>query len=246
MAFMALFGWILIPILLLGFVLSLIASPVVWAAEHPGLVNTIAAGLLVFNLLVLLVLLRRRGRRKKAGKTVGRAWFLAFLWEVWVVLCCAAYLTVQPLRFLPDHLGELFSTEKTWYGDWVVTGVQAKTPGCAQTQEETDAFLGTTVVYEEEQFSTDGQYWGLIYMEYKRVMAWKGDFPKRYGMELEDLGVGDRLGLWSVTLNPSKKTAEASPLGLSLYILDRDTLLLYRKGVFFLAERAESDEKTLT
>lgn len=237
MAFMALFGWIFIPILLLYFLLSLIAAPIVWAAAHPVIMNVTAACILVFNVLLLLYLARWRRRRKRAGAPVGRASFLAVLWEGWVVLCCIAYLAVQPLRFLPDHMGELFSTEKNWYGSWTVTGVQAKTPGCTQTQEETGAFIGTSVIYEEEQFCSGGERWGLVYMEYKRVMAWKGDFPKEYGMELADLGAGDRLGLWCVTLNPSERTAQANPLGLKLYVLDDDTVLLYRKGVFFLAER---------
>lgn len=238
MAFMALFGWVFIPIILLYFLLSLVAAPVVWAAEHPGLVNAIAVGLLIFNALVFLGLIRWRRRRKKGGEPVSWVSLLAVLWEGWVVLCCVAYLVAQPLRFLPDHFGELFSTGDNWYGTWTVTGVQATTPGCSQPQEEIDALIGASVTYEEKEFYSGGERWGLLYMEYKRVMAWKGDFPKQYGMELADLGVGDRQGLWCVTLNPSEKTEAANPLGLKLYELDEDTVLLYRKGVFFKAERA--------
>ena len=72
MAFMALFGWVFIPIILLYFLLSLVAAPVVWAAEHPGLVNAIAVGLLIFNALVFLGLIRWRRRRKKRLKNTSR------------------------------------------------------------------------------------------------------------------------------------------------------------------------------
>lgn len=245
MAFMALFGWIFIPIILLYYILQLFMAPLVWAAEHQTAVSVMAAGLLALNLLILVLLLRVRKRRKQARRA-GRTrkgtvvLTLAALWEAWTVFCCAAFLIIQPLRFLPEHAGEMLDTDENWYGTWTVTGVQATAPGCTQTQEETDALTGTSVTYEETQFFSGGERWGLVYMEYKRVFAWKGDFSREYGIELEDLGVGDRLGMWCVTLNPSKKTEEADPLGLKLYMLDEETALLYRRGVFFRAERTET------
>lgn len=54
-------------------------------------------------------------------------------------------------------------------------------------------------------------------------------------MSLESLGI-DKRNLRHIEITLPKGTEEDRPLGQDLYILDKNTLLLYRRGVFFRAE----------
>lgn len=198
MAFMALFGWVFFPIIILYYILRLFMAPLVWAAEHPAALNALAAGLLAFNLWLLVLLLRARSRRKQAQRAgqprKGTAVLtLAALWEVWVAVCCAAYLVVQPLQYIPDGFGVPFSLENNCYGVWTVVDVQGRTPGCTQSQEEAGAFLGRQVAYREDRFaSTDWAYPLEDGDAYQTEVVWSDRFPPLYGMTLEDLGISRR------------------------------------------------------
>lgn len=243
MAFMALFGWVFLPIIILYYILRLFMAPLVWAAEHPAALNALAAGLLAFNLWLLVLLLRARSRRKQAQRAgqprKGTAvLILAALWEVWVAVCCAAYLVVQPLQYIPDGFGVPFSLENNCYGVWTVVDVQGRTPGCTQSQEEAGAFLGRQVAYREDRFaSTDWAYPLEDGDAYQTEVVWSDRFPPLYGMTLEDLGISRR-NLRHVAISLPEGTGEDRPLGQEFYVLDQNTLLLYRRGVFFRAERA--------
>lgn len=239
MAFMALFGWIFIPVILLYFLLSLIAAPVVWAQTHPGLVNAVAVGLLIFNALLFLALIRWRRRRKREGKAKSLVTLLAVLWEGWVVLLCALYLIVQPLRFLPAGFMEPFSLENNCYGVWTIAACQGKTPGCTQSQEEIDAFLGRQIAYGEGRFiSTDWAYPLEGEDSYSADMIRRERFLSLYSLSLEALNI-DRGCLNHVSVTLPEGTEADQPLGRELYVLDKNTLLLHRKGVFYRAERTE-------
>ena len=233
MAFMALFGWIFIPIIILYYILRLFMTPLVWAVEHQTAVSVMAAGLLALNLLILVLLLRARKRRKqarRAGQTRKGTVVLtlAALWEVWVMICCAAYLIVQPLQYIPDGFGESFNLENNYYGVWAVVGVQARTPGCTQSQEEIDAFLGAQVAYDGDRFvSADWAYPLESEDAYQTKVVWKESFPPLYSMTLEDLGIQQR-NLRRVQITLPEGTEGDSPLGREFFLLDTDTLLLYR------------------
>lgn len=239
MAFMALFGWIFIPIILLGLLFQAIAAPFVWAIAHPGAVNVIAAGVLAFNLLLFFLLLRTRKRRRRAGEKPGFVLLLAVLWEAWVVFLCALYLIVQPLRYLPAGFGEPFTLENNCYGTWTVVSCQGTTPGCTQSQEEINAFLGKQVAYSEDRFvSTDWTYALEDEDNYQTGTVRRESFPPLYSMKLESLGI-DKRSLRYIEIVLPEWAEHDHPLGRELYILDKNTLLLYRRGVFFRAERAE-------
>lgn len=239
MAFMALFGWIFIPIILLGLLVQAIAAPFVWAIAHPGAVNIIAAGVLIFNLLLLFLLLRTRKRRKRAGEKPGFVLLLAALWEAWVVFLCGLYLVVQPLRYLPPGFGEPFSLENNCYGTWTVTEVQGTTPGCTQSQEEIDAFLGEQIAYSADRFvSSDWAYPLEDEDGYQTDIVRRDSFPPLYSMKLESLGI-DKRSLRYIEILLPEWAEHDHPLGRELFVLDKNTLLLYRRGVFFRAERAE-------
>ena len=238
MAFMALFGWILIPIILLYLLIQAVAAPLVWAAAHTGVINAAAAVLLVLNLLFFFLLLRLRAKRKRAGKRKGIVTLLAALWEAWVVFLCALFLIVQPLRFIPQDFGKLYMTEDS-YGTWTITSCQGTTPGCTQSQEEIDAFLGQQIAYSEDKFvSTDWAYPLEDKGAYQFETLWQERFPPLYSLTLEDLDISKR-NLPHIQITLPEGTGEDSPLGQELFILDMDTLMLYRKGVFYRAERTD-------
>lgn len=240
MAFMALFGWIFIPIILLYFIIQIFTAPLLWAVAHPAAVNAAAAGLLAFNLLLFLLLFRGWKRRKRAGRPKRVVVLLAALWEAWVVLLCALFLAVQPLQYLPAGFGELFSLENNCYGTWTVVACQGTTPGCTQTQEEIDAFLNQQVAYSEERFvSTDWTYTLEGEEPYQDEVVWRESFPPLYSMTLESLGI-DKRNLRYVEITLPEGTEDDRPLGQDFYVLDKNTLLLCRKGVFFRAERADT------
>lgn len=239
MAFMALFGWIFIPIILLYLIVQAVTAPLRWAAANPGFVNAAAAGLLAVNLLVLVLLLRGRARRKRAGKPKGLVSLLAALWEGWVVFLCALFLLVQPLRFIPEDFGQPFSLENKCYGTWTVVSCQGAAPGCTQSQEEIDASLGQQIAYSEDRFvSTSWAYPLGGPDDYRRDVVRRESFPSLYGMKLEALGA-DKKNLDHIAVTLPEGMEEDLPLGQDFYILDKNTLLIYRRGVFFRAERAE-------
>lgn len=239
MAFMALFGWIFIPIILLAILFQAIAAPLRLAIAHPLAVNLLAAALLVFNLLLFFLLLRVRKRRKQSGKPNSAVTLLATLWEAWVVFLCVLFLIIQPLRFIPEDFGLPFTLENNCYGTWTVASCQGTTPGCTQSQEEIDVFLGQQIAYSENRFvSTDWAYSLKDEEDYQDEVVWRESFPPLYSMKLESLGI-DKRNLRYIEIALPEWAEDDHPLGRELYILDRNTLLLYRRGVFFRAERAE-------
>lgn len=234
-------GFLIFTILLLPAILlyGLVVTSLGWAASHMALVNAGVGILLVLNLLFLGLLLRGRSRRKKSGQRKGILSLLAVLWEGCVVVLCVAFLVIQPLQYLPAGFGELFTLEDNCYGVWTVTACQGTTPGCTQTQAEIDAFLGTQVAYSEDRFtSTDWAYPLESDKDYQWKLVRPEGFQPLYSMSTESLGVGQR-NMYHVEISLPEWAEKDRPLGRELYVLDKDTILLYRRGVFFRAERTE-------
>ena len=79
---MALFGWVFVPVILIGLLVMAVQNALIWAVTHMFLVNLVAAVLLGLNLLILIALLRVRVRRRQKGVNKFR-WLLllAALWE---------------------------------------------------------------------------------------------------------------------------------------------------------------------
>lgn len=237
MAFMALFGWIFLPVILLYGILRAVAAPLAWALARPGLVNAAAAGLLAGNLLLAALLLRARKRRKREGRGGRVLLLLAALWEMGAAGLCALFLAFQPLQYLPPGFGEPFSLENNCYGTWTVAACQGVTPYCTRSREEIEAVLGRQVGYGGERFASVDWSYALEGPEaYQSDMARPESFPSRYGLSLEDLG-GGRWSLRHVRLGLPEEVEEDRLLGREFYVLDKNTLLLCQEGVFYRAER---------
>lgn len=118
MAFMALFGWIFIPILLLYGLHCLVDTALEVLIRYSFWINVGVGVLLVVNLLLLILFIgtwthwKRSGRMEKeyCGSFTGwqRLWRdsmryllpLGAVWEVLMILLCLLYLVVQPLKYL--------------------------------------------------------------------------------------------------------------------------------------------------
>ena len=244
MAFMALFGWIFIPIILLALVIQAVTAPLFWAMEHPGIVNAGAAGVLAVNLLFVLLLFRTWKRRRRNGEKAGWLLLLAILWEGWVVFLCALYLIVQPLRFIPEDFNVPFNVEHVCYDEWELVSCQGVAGGYNRTQEEIDQYLGTRITYAEDRFISNGQIYTLRYpIYYDELTIWREGGINIPGSvvtsSFEGLGLEDRK-LRRVFVN-FQKEPEERPIGWLFYMQDRNTLLVYYDCIFFRAERVSAE-----
>lgn len=244
MAFMALFGWILFPVILLGLLLQAAVAPLQWVISHPEIVNTIAAGLLAFHLLLLILLLRLRARRKKTGVSKGLVTFLAVLWEAWAVFLCALFLLIRPLRYIPEDFNTPFDAEHICCGEWELVSCQGIPPGYTRTEEEISSYLGTRIAYGPDRFSSNGRVYALNPEEpFDESTIWREDSIHIPGSlvstSFEALDLEDRK-LRRVLLNFQENIGKSRPIGTLFYLLDRDALMVYHDCIFFRAERVES------
>ena len=122
MAFMALFFWVFIPILLLYFIATALEQLLNFLILYSTAVNVVVGVILVFNVAVFLVLLLIGSRWRKAGRTkreylnqytgwqrLWRFWFkylliLGPIWEGIIILLCVLYLVIQPLPYVASLL----------------------------------------------------------------------------------------------------------------------------------------------
>ena len=244
MAFMALFGWIFIPIILLALVLQAVTAPLFWALEHPGVINAIAAGLLAVNLLFVIPLLRAWKHRQRNRKMDSWLLLVAIFWEGWVVFLCALYLIVQPLRFIPEDFGVPFNVEHVCYDEWELVSCQGVVRGYNRTQEEIDQYLGTRITYAEDKFISNGQTYTLrypIYYDERTIWREAGIYipGSVVTSSFEGLGLDDKK-LRRVIVNFNKEPEER-PIGWLFYMQDRNTLLVYYDCIFFRAERVSAE-----
>lgn len=122
MAFMALFFWLFIPILLLYFTATALERLLSFLILYSTVVNVAVGIVLAFNAAVFLVLLligvrwRKAGRMKreylnqfKGWQRLWRFWFkylliLGPIWEGIIILLCVLYLVIQPLPYIANLL----------------------------------------------------------------------------------------------------------------------------------------------
>ncbi len=236
MAFMALFGWVFLPIILIGLFVWTIQNALLWALAHTFLIDLAVGGLLILNLLLLISLLRRRRQNQNV------LLLLAAVWEGGVVVLCALYLVIQPLRFLPEDFGVPFDVENVCFDEWEIVSCQGVPAGYTRTQEEIDQYLGTRITYAEDHFISDGRTYGLKSgTPYNERVVWREERLNIPGSVLsasfEGLGLTNRK-LRRAIVN-FQKEPEERPIGWIFYLLDRDTLMVYYDCIFFLAERVE-------
>lgn len=259
MAFMALFGWVFIPIIILYFILQAVTAPLRWAAANPAVLNAVTAGLLVLNLLLFCLFLCLRKRRRRKNQT--GIWFLlAALWEAWVVLLCALFLVFQPLQYIPadvgrfpaveenkepsgeaagEHSGEPDPDAPPYWGTWTVAdclGTAGEDPPDPELVEKT---LGAELNYWADRvlFLRTDFGGGSAISGYKESAITAEEFADIYGTSLEALGI-EPYAYLHVALEEIRSTEPFfADLGGRFLLLDEETLLLCSKGAFFRAER---------
>ena len=242
MAFMALFGWIFIPIIILFLIRSAFVTAVNWAVAHAFLINIAVVVVVAVNLLILAVLLRVRGKWKREGRRGRWILTLAAVWEILVVLFWGGYLAVQPLQYIPEGFGEILTIENTCFDEWEITGCQGALPGYTCTQETLEQYLGTRIQYREDGFTSGGQSYALDgNTPYEETVVWREYsvvIPKSMlRVSFEELDISRR-NLRRGVVN-FKEAPGDYPVGWLFYVLDRDTLMVYDDCFFFRAERVD-------
>ena len=236
MAFMALFGWVFLPIILIGLFVWTIQNALLWALAHTFLIDLAVGGLLILNLLLLISLLRRRRQNQNV------LLLLAAVWEGGVVVLCALYLVIQPLRFLPEDFGVPFDVENVCFDEWEIVSCRGALPGYACSQEKTDQYRGLRITYTEDRLISDGQTYELdAETPYDECDVWRDQRVSIPGSGLstsfEELDITEkRLRRAAVNF---RQAPGVRPMGWLFYLLDRDTLILYYDCMFFQAERVE-------
>lgn len=260
MAFMALFFWVFIPVILLALAMGMLQQALDWIRLNDGLIYWAAAGILVLNILIIFALARVRAGHKRAGtlswayirqlkgfQRLERAvWKLTlYLWPVcagfWALLC-AAVLVIQPIRFIPEHFLQIPEAPDC-FGQWEIVGHRGP---ASRTQEEIEPYIGVRIVYEEERFTANGQVYPLEYVKnysitstYQSRTVWEEErvlVPNTTVVRsFDSLGIEGRnvRRIWAQLQEKQDRIV----LGELFYILDWDTILIYCDGVFFQAER---------
>lgn len=260
MAFMAMFFWVFIPIILLALAVGMLQQIVEWIRLNAALVNVIVVGILVLNILIIFALIRIRSKQKAAGQLAwDHIWQLPglrrlerivwkltlYLWPVcagfWALLC-AVFLVVQPIRFIPEHFLQIPEAPDC-FGQWEIVGHRGPT---SHTQEEIEPYIGVRIVYEEERFTANGQVYPLEYVKnysitstYQSRTVWEEErvlVPNTTVVRsFDSLGIEGRnvRRIWAQL----QEKQDGTVLGELFYILDWDTILIYCDGVFFQAER---------
>lgn len=238
---MALFGWIFLPIILLGLVVYTVENVLLWATAHAVWINLAVGGLLALNLLVLILLIRTQRRRRQEGIKKHHGFLLAAaVWEGWVLLLCSLYLVVQPLRFVPEDLGVPIDVEHVCFDEWEIVSCRGALPGYACSQEKMEQYRGMRITYAGDCLISDGRTYELdAVTPYEESVIWRNGRVSIPGSNLstsfEELDITEknvRRGAANFREAPGVR-----PLGWLFYILDRDTLIIYYDCIFFQAER---------
>ncbi len=234
---MALFGWVFVPVILIGLLVMAVQNALIWAVTHMFLVNLVAAVLLGLNLLILIALLRVRARRRQKGVNKFR-WLLLLvaLWEGWVVFLCALFLIIQPLRLIPEHFLRQPEAEDC-FGEWEIVSSPGVSPVlCTLSQEEIDACIGMKITYAEGEFITDGLKLEFLSEGYACKMMPLEQFARNYQTELAQLGLKPEKVL-NLRVGVQGTIGRRQLLGVNCCLLGDGSLLIVEDGVFFRAER---------
>lgn len=129
--------------------------------------------------------------------------------------------TIQTVR---DYLSGI-----NFYGTWRITSANTASV-YALSQEEIDAKLGTTLSYEKNFYTWNGESTWVA--GYDRTMLTAEEFQNAFQIPLSAL---------SIQSEPILEVfaEEGEFFGGYFFVVDRDTLLVCEDGVFFTAERAE-------
>ncbi len=242
MAFMALFGWIFIPIILVGLLCLAFVNAVSWAVAHAALIYAVVGVVLAVNVLIFFVLLRLRAKWKRENHK-GR-WFvlLGCFWQFLVIFFWGAFLLIRPLQYIPPHFGEVLTVKNVFFDEWEIVGCQGTLPGYSCSQETLEQYVGLKIRYAENSFTSNGQTFALSQNEpYLESVRWRESSISLPNSSLvasfDDLGI-ERKNVRSGRANFMEPPGEP-PVGWFFLILDYDTLAVYHNCLFFQAKRVE-------
>ena len=119
--------------------------------------------------------------------------------------------------------------EKSYYGDWLITGCLGTSAVYALSQEEIDDYVGTQITYENDQYSYNGN--SISINGYEEQMETTETFAVDFGVPYSELGIneGEILSVSAMT--------EGNFFGGYFYVIDENTLMIYYEGVFFKGVR---------
>lgn len=129
--------------------------------------------------------------------------------------------TIQKVR---DFLSGI-----NFYGTWEITSANTAYI-YALSQEEIDAKIGTTLTYEKNFYTWNGESTWVA--GYDRTMLTAEEFQDAFKTTLSALGVQSEQIL-------EVAAEQGGAFGDYAYIVDQDTLLVFEDGVFFTAERTD-------
>lgn len=120
--------------------------------------------------------------------------------------------------------------EKSYFGDWQITECAGFASVSALSQEEADAYTGTTLTYQADAMSV-GTEENIEVSGYEETPYQTAAMTEDYRVNPENLGI-ETEEMLSVFVG-----ANGDYFGQYFFVLDENALLIYHEGAFFRAER---------
>jgi len=120
--------------------------------------------------------------------------------------------------------------EKSYFGDWQITECAGFASVSALSQEEADAYTGTTLTYQADAMSV-GTEENIEVSGYEETPYQTAAMTEDYRVNPENLGI-ETEELLSVFVG-----ANGDYFGQYFFVLDEHALLIYHEGAFLRAER---------
>ena len=120
--------------------------------------------------------------------------------------------------------------EKSYFGDWQITECAGFASVSALSQEEADAYTGTTLTYQADIISV-GTEENIEVSGYEETPYQTAAMTEDYRVNPENLGI-EAEEVLSVFVD-----ANGDYFGQYFFVLEENVLLIYHEGAFFRAER---------
>ncbi len=122
--------------------------------------------------------------------------------------------------------------ETSFYGDYEITACRGKALTYAMSEEEIEETIGDTLSYQESNYAYNGN---TMETSYQETIYDADQMYEDFCIQASELGIKEKEITLVTTLT------EGEFIGNYIYILDPNTLLIYYEGVFFQADRIQSN-----